>query len=188
MERAVSLTHVYEGWEGYQTSLIRAVTPLTVEQLAWRPAPNQRSVGELVRHICLGRITWFARLKTDSSLAVAAQVPAWFSDDEGNRYANEQALEITEDVAALVQWLELSWQIIDDILTNWTVADLSNTYRHTWNRDLYDVSHQWTIWRIMTHDVHHGGELSLMLGLQGIEAFELSALGGHITMPALAQE
>ncbi len=49
------------------------------------------------------------------------------------------------------------------------------------------MSYQWTIWRIMAHDIHHGGELSLMLGMQGIEAFELSGLGGHITMPPLAQ-
>ena len=40
----------------------------------------------------------------------------------------------------------------------------------------------------MAHDIHHGGELSLMLGLQGIEAFELSAFGGHIVLPPLADQ
>lgn len=188
MEQFASLAQVYDGWDGYQTSLVRAVTPLTSEQLAWRPAENQRSVGELVRHIGLGRITWFVRLKTPAALAVAEQVPDWITDAEGNRYVNERALRITEDAEALVHWLELSWQMIDEVLTNWTVANLAKTYRHTWNGDLYDISHQWTSWRILSHDIHHGGELSLMLGLQGIETFELGALGGHITMPALARE
>jgi uncharacterized damage-inducible protein DinB len=38
----------------------------------------------------------------------------------------------------------------------------------------------------MSHDIHHGGQLALMLGMQGIEAFELRALGGHIVAPELA--
>lgn len=53
---------------------------------------------------------------------------------------------------------------------------------------MYAVSRQWTIWRVMNHDIHHGGELSLMLGLQGIEAFELSALFGHIILPPRLDE
>jgi hypothetical protein len=49
------------------------------------------------------------------------------------------------------------------------------------------VSRQWTIWRILTHDVHHGGQLALMLGTQGIPVFELGDLFGHITLPPLAE-
>lgn len=76
--------------------------------------------------------------------------------------------------------------MIESTLTTWTVADLARTYRHRWNGQVYQVSTQWTLWRILTHDVHHGGELSLMLGLQGIKAFALSGLFGHITLPPLA--
>jgi hypothetical protein len=47
------LAQIFEGWDGYQTSLLHAVTPLTSEQLSWRPAPERRSIGELVRHISL---------------------------------------------------------------------------------------------------------------------------------------
>ena len=50
------------------------------------------------------------------------------------------------------------------------------------------MSRQWTIWRVMNHDIHHGGELSLMLGLQGVEAFELSALFGHVILPPLSSD
>jgi hypothetical protein len=50
------------------------------------------------------------------------------------------------------------------------------------------VSRQWTIWRIMAHDIHHGGELVLMLGMQGIDNFELGDLGGHIIEPPLAPQ
>ncbi|NTV37413.1 MAG: hypothetical protein HGA53_10715, partial [Anaerolineaceae bacterium] len=85
----------------------------------------------------------------------------------------------------LVRWLELTWQIIENTLHAWTVSDLAQTYKHTWNGDTYAVSRQWTLWRVLNHDLHHGGELSLMLGMQGIEAFELSGLFGHIILPPL---
>ena len=181
-----SLMTVYEGWDGYQQSLVNAVAPLTSAQLSWRPSPQHRSVGELVRHISMGRLTWFVRMGAPHSAKLASQIADWQQDSDGNQDIIEEALPIAEDTAALSHWLEATWQMIEAMLANWTVADLSQTYRHTWNGDVYDVSYQWTIWRIMAHDIHHGGELSLMLGLQGIEAFELSALGGHIVLPALA--
>jgi len=67
-----------------------------------------------------------------------------------------------------------------------SVANLEKTCRYTFNGATYAVSCQWIIWRILSHDIHHGGQIGLMLGMQGIEAFELSGLFGHITMPPLA--
>ena len=63
---------------------------------------------------------------------------------------------------------------------------LGETFLHGWNGEKWAVSRQWVVWRIMAHDIHHGGELALMLGMQGIEAFELQALGGHLTLPQKA--
>lgn len=56
------LSQIFEGWDGYQTSLLHAVSPLTRKQLSWRPASDRRSTGELIRHIGLGRITWLSRM------------------------------------------------------------------------------------------------------------------------------
>ncbi len=77
--------------------------------------------------------------------------------------------------------------MVEDTLTAWQVADLAKTYRHTYWGKTYAVSRQWTIWRIMAHDIHHGGQLSVMLATQGIELPELGALGGHLTVPPLAE-
>jgi hypothetical protein len=69
------------------------------------------------------------------------------------------------------------------MLEEWTVDDLFQTYPLA----EYVVSRQWTIWRIMSHDIHHGGQLATMLALQDIDAFELRALGGHVTLPPIAK-
>jgi uncharacterized damage-inducible protein DinB len=33
----------------------------------------------------------------------------------------------------------------------------------------------------LSHDLHHGGQIALMLGLQGIDVPELGDKGGHLT-------
>ena len=183
---ATSLAGIFSGWDSFQTSLAHAIEPLTPEQLAWRPAPELRSVGELARHISQGRLSWFMRMDAPGSAALASRIPQWQQDSDGNRNIVEESLTITDQASQLVTWLDLTWQMIAATLKAWQVSDLQVTYRHTWNGDTYAVSRQWTIWRILSHDIHHGGELSLMLGMQGIQAFELGDLFGHITLPPLA--
>jgi len=95
-----------------------------------------------------------------------------------------------ESPTELLRWLEASWQMIETTLTTWTVADLTHTYRRfRGEREgrMYVVSRQWTIWRVLSHDLHHGGELSLLLGLQGINNTDFGERGGHLTELPLAE-
>ncbi len=183
-----TLQTIFDGWNGYHQSIVNAVAPLTLGQLVWRPADNFNSVGELVRHISLGRVTWCLRMGAPGSAEIASQIHEWETDSDGNQDVVEKSITSTESSTELVRWLENTWQMIDRTLTTWTFSDLARTYKHTWNGKIYTPSRQWTLWRVMNHDLHHGGELSLMLGLQGIEAFELSALFGHIILPPLLEE
>ncbi len=68
-------------------------------------------------------------------------------------------------------------QIIETTLTTWTVADLTQTSRRIRDGKMYVVSRQWTIRRILSHDLHHSGELALLLGLQGIDIPDLGERG-----------
>jgi uncharacterized damage-inducible protein DinB len=172
----ISLKKVYEGWEGYQKSLVDAVAPLSKDQLAWRPAPNQRSVGELTSHIAVGRIDWFNRMGAPGSAELVRQAAA---------AGTESAM--AQEAAVLVRWLEASWGMIEMTLIQWTVDDLPITYRLSYQGHIYAISRQWTIWRILSHDIHHGGQLAIMLGIQGIAIPELGDLGGHLTTPPLAE-
>lgn len=166
---------VYDGWESYQFSLLQAVAPLSPQQLAYRPAPHLRSVGEIASHISSGRINWCQRMQAPLSEEVARQAAGW-----------EKESAIVENAPELVRRLETTWQMIEATLTTWTINDLARTYQHTYWGKTYAISRQWTIWRILTHDLHHGGELGILLGMQGIEIPELGDLGGHLTEPPLA--
>jgi len=172
--RTERLDFVFEGWDGYNTSLIRAIAPLTAEQLDFRIKDDMRSVGEVAWHISRGRVDWFRRMLAPGSEALWKEIEA--AD------ANPPTT-----AADLVSWLEKTWTMVADTLSQWTVHDLAETYRHGYQGTVYAVSRQWTVWRILTHDVHHGGQLTELLAQQGIEPPELTWLGGHLTVPALAE-
>jgi hypothetical protein len=73
--------------------------------------------------------------------------------------------------------------MVEMTLNAWTTADLLREYRHEYWGKIYAVTYQWTIWRILSHDMHHGGELALLLGMQGLAVPELGDLFGHLTEP-----
>ncbi len=168
----VLLAKIFEGWEGYHQSIYHALEPLTQEQLQYRPTPVMRSVGELSAHIALGRLGWFVRLQAPTSI-------------ELNQQAVQMGWEpaIATNKEEILHWLDLTWQMIDQSLTLWSVDDLWRTFDQEYYGKNYRVSYQWVIWRILAHDIHHGGELACMMGMQGISITELGDLGGHLTMP-----
>jgi len=194
---ALSLKTLYEGWDSHQQALMRAVTPLGPEQLAWRPAPQQASVNELIAHIAGARLWWFYKMSAPGSAALARLIAPWAGEtfnagdsDELNRWleANLQWEEtLTTTPGESRTWLESSWQMIATTLTTWTVADLAQTYRHIKAGQIYAVTRQWTLWRVLSHDLHHGGQLALLLGLQGIAVPEFENQGGHLTPWSLAE-
>jgi uncharacterized damage-inducible protein DinB len=190
---ASSLMSVYEGWDSHQLALVRTVAPLTAEQLAWRPTPQHGSVGELIGHLALARLFWFHKMGAPGSAELARQVAPWAgeridTEDPAALQRWSDALEALEIAISqgrdeLGGWLEATWRMIETTLTTWTVADLAQTYRHLRRGQMQAISRQWTIWRVMSHDLHHGGQLALLLGLQGIAAPYLGDLGGHLTEP-----
>jgi uncharacterized damage-inducible protein DinB len=129
----------------------------------------------------MGRVTWLSRMGAPGIDTVAQRVPRWLTEDDGTRRVVEESVP-SDDPALLAEWLTLSWRPIQRLLEEWSIDDLFHTYRLA----EYIVSRQWTIWRIMSHDIHHGGQMAMMLALQGIDAFELRALDRHVITPPIA--
>jgi hypothetical protein len=104
--------------------------------------------------------------------------------------------------AELVAGLEKTWQLIEQTLARLTPADLLDVFppqkeaervRHAklvepalqpyaqmWlerERLAGEVrpaySRQWIIWGVLEHDIHHGSEISTILGVHGLPVVEL---------------
>src|SRR3989442_2350803 len=75
--------------------------------------------------------------------------------------------------ADLVSGLERSLQFVQQCLSRWTPADLEYVFKGMWQGEEYALSRQWVIWHVIEHDLHHGGEFSLTLGMNGLTAPDL---------------
>ena len=64
--------------------------------------------------------------------------------------------------------------MIQDALQRWTIADLDEIFHETdENGEEETFTRQWVIWHLIEHDVHHGGEISFILGMHGLAAIDL---------------
>jgi len=77
-ELPIALLPFYKGWDIYQELLLKAIEPLSLEQLSLRPAPQLRSIGELATHIIGVRAGWlyYTLEKGDEHLVSLASHPA----------------------------------------------------------------------------------------------------------------
>jgi uncharacterized damage-inducible protein DinB len=47
---------------------------------------------------------------------------------------------------------------------------MQKTFARDWEGKRYEFSRAWVVWHVLEHDLHHGGEISLTLGMHGLQA------------------
>ena len=153
----LTLNRLYSGWENYQKLLVEVVAPLTPEQLALRPAPHLRSIYDLVAHIIACRAGWFHEHLREGGPEFE-EIAQWDLEDQPLRNA-----------ADFERGLEVTWKLINDCLTRWTPDDFDVAFESSGETQ----TRQWVLWHVIEHDLHHGGELSLTLGMHHLRAPDL---------------
>jgi uncharacterized damage-inducible protein DinB len=153
----------YQSWKEYQDTLKQAIAPLTAEQLALRVAPGLRSVGEIVAHIISSRVHWFGDF-----LGEMGTMPG--VESLNIRAMRDAPLRTADE---LVEGLDTSWRFMVDLLNRWDSADMKHTFPFDANSYHYDNSRSWVTWHLLEHDLHHGGEISITLGMYGLQALDV---------------
>lgn len=150
---AIAEARALDGWQDCQNALLRAIAPLTDAQLQRRRIPGLRTPGEIAEHIVFGRALHLHRALGDAAADVAALL-RWAEADAPPRTAAE-----------IVQGLDLTWQVIRACLLRGSATDAIPAAEH--------VLILQTIWGLLDHDLPHAGELSLLLGADGLPGVEL---------------
>jgi uncharacterized damage-inducible protein DinB len=158
-EESFTLTTFYDSWKQYQGHITQSVAPLTAEQLALRAAPGLRSVGENVAHIIGCRAGWLTMFLGEDGGAFVKDTETWDQKEAPARTAEE-----------LVKGLDATWKFMAECIARWTPADMQQTFPDDWDGKIVQLSRAWVIWHVLEHDLHHGGEVSLTLGMYGIPA------------------
>jgi uncharacterized damage-inducible protein DinB len=162
-------------WKEYQDHLAAALTQLTDKQLALRAASELRSVGENALHIVGCRMFWFTEALGEDGgeklqpyarwNQVALEAP-YASDEE---YARALQAPVPNG-AELAEGINRTWRFMADRLARWDSDGMKQTFPDEEDGKPIDVSRAWVVWHVLEHDLHHGGEISLTLGMHGISA------------------
>lgn len=148
----VAEARAFDSWQDYQEALKRAITPLTDEQLHRRLIPNLRTPGEIAEHIVFGRALHLSRTLGEEAEELAPLLE-WDDADAPPHSAVE-----------IVQGLELTWRFITGRLMRGSTTDVISQEEKAVIQ---------TIWGLLDHDLPHAGELSLLLGADGIPGVEI---------------
>ena len=159
MADSPTLSPFYRGWGRHQRTLSGALVGLTAEQLAVR-ADRYRAIWRIAVHIAGNEVYYFHTIMGEGDDSLLEFV-AW---DEGG----------VDDVpprsgTELERALTTTWALISGCLDRWTPAMLDDMFDlPRADGSSVPVSRQWIIFRVLRHDIHHGGEISLTLGGQGL--------------------
>lgn len=140
----------FKHWDEVRTELYRALDLVSDDQLDFVPREGLRSLGDVARHIPETEEGWF-------------------------RYGIDHAYDKWPDyskadyptVASIKTLLAEVHAKTDAYLETLNLDDLNREVEMPWNEP---VSLSWIIWHVIDHELHHRGEIFLMLGLMGIEA------------------
>lgn len=160
-QNQATLSVIYANWRGYQEKLRNCIAPLTNEQFALQPAPHIWPLGQIVQHIISVRAGWFSGTLQDADEQMSAYME-WGQRESPARSGAE-----------LARGLDETWAFIEARLQRWTPADCAKTFLDEWDGQVQEVSRSWVIYHVLEHDLHHGGEVSLILGMNGLRTLEL---------------
>jgi uncharacterized damage-inducible protein DinB len=148
-------------WATYQNHLIAALAPLSTAQLALGTALELRTIGVLAAHIIAARVWWFHYILGEGGPELAPMVQ-WDDDGAPSRSAGE-----------LVGGLVATWKVMREAMGRWTPVDLAEVVRREVRGKQRAYARRWVVWHIIEHDLHHGGEISLTLGMHGLMATDI---------------
>lgn len=161
-DRGSTLDVIYENWRGYNRRLQDCIAPLTEEQLSLQPAPRMWPLGQIVQHIISVRVGWFCYTLQDPDDKMNAY-GMWGQADSPERSATE-----------LVRGLDETFAFIESRVQRWTPEDGVETFPDEGeDGQVYEVSRNWVIYHVLEHDLHHGSEVSLILGMNGLPPLEI---------------
>jgi uncharacterized damage-inducible protein DinB len=158
----VTIRRFYDRWPQYHERMLDVVTTLTDEQLALRAAPDQWPIWAILSHLSGTRLYWLCNVLGEPG-AEGTPWPdlpedGWEDDLDHPRSAQEVAFA-----------LESTYAVIDRVLDEWSPEMLDERF----DRTIWDTHQRHSrasiLQRLLTHDAYHVGEVSQLLGANGIE-------------------
>jgi uncharacterized damage-inducible protein DinB len=138
-------------WTNIRQALYDALDLITDDQLKFIPADGLWSLGKVVLHIAGCENGWFRYI-------ITREVNDWPEDFASKDYST------VSSVKGLLAQVHARSQ---DYLASISREEQQRIIEAPWGSK-FPVNY--AIWHIIEHEIHHRGEIFLMLGLMGMEA------------------
>ena len=159
----------YADWTQYRSRLVEAVRGLARDQLAISAGPDHAPIWASAAHCAGVRVYWLCGVLGEPG-AETTPFPDPFAE-----LGWEDEPDHPRSAAELVVALGTTGAIIDHCLDAWTTDLLEVEFE----RRLGDVRQVHTrrsiLLRLLSHDAFHSGEISQLLGANGLPAIDLWA-------------
>lgn len=161
-----------DGWARQQELLLESIRPLTDEQMQLRPAPGEWAIWQLCGNMAGGRLYWFCHMLGEDDRGLSgmfrvdhATVPGISLEWAGWEDNTDRPRTAAEVEAAFVK----TWTLVQGYVDGWSVDDLGAEVEavDAWGERRVITRGQ-VLWRVMSHEVHHGAEVSLILRVHGL--------------------
>jgi uncharacterized damage-inducible protein DinB len=147
----MNVRELFNHWDEARTNLFRALDMLTDDQLDFVPREGLWSLGEVARHIANAEEGWFR-------FGIERACDEWPPNYPAADYPS---------VASIKTLLTEVHARTETYLDTLSLADLDRQIETPWGEHFPLL---WIIWHVIDHEIHHRGEIYLMLGLMGLEA------------------
>ena len=161
-----SVAPFYTGWRLLNDRLIERVGSLSIEELAWAPAPHMWPIWALASHLAGTRVYWLCHVLKEPG---ADTTP--FTDPSGMGWEDDPSRP--RNAGELTHALRSSFAVVDACLRRWTPEMLSVEFPREREGKTQMHSRQSILWRMITHDASHAGEISQTLGSHGRDGIDL---------------
>jgi len=139
----------FSHWDRVRGELIGTIEAFDESELE-TVTPDGRKVGNVMLHIADAEDGWLR-------FCVTKELDAW---------PDTYKLENYKDKKSIIKLLTEVHARTKDHLSKLSEADLKSSITAPWGDDFALL---WIFWHILEHEIHHRGELSLMLGQLGKE-------------------
>ena len=163
-----SVAPFYVGWRLLNDRLVESVGSLSADELAWTTSPQMWPIWALASHLAGARVYWLCHVLKEPG---ADATP--FTDPSGEGWEDDPSHPRSSD--ELVHALRSTWDVVDSCLRRWTPEMLSVEFPRERAGKIQMHTRQSILWRMITHDASHSGEISQILGSHGREGIDLWA-------------
>lgn len=145
---------MFAHWERVRGELEATIDAFEERELQYAPFPGAWTVGETIAHIADAEAGWIGHVATG----------------ELDQWPTEHRAEADATRADLKQMLADVHARTRAFLAGLDEADLATVVEASWG-GRFPIG--WIIWHVLEHEIHHRGELSLVLGLLGREGLDV---------------